>query len=204
MKMTGTDLGSQSWLESANCDGRYGRALGLALALLLLPCAGGEAARVWMRYEREGLRHGQLWRLVSAHLVHLSFEHALLNAAALVLLWMLFARAFTARRWLWVLVGSMGAIDAGFWFLRPAIEWYVGASGILHGVLAAGAVAACRRGEDLGALLLLLLIAKLVYEQQTGLSVFQSSLPILPDAHLFGALGGLLGASLPRLARKPL
>jgi hypothetical protein len=71
-------------------------------------------------------------------------------------------------------------------------------------VLAAGAAAACRRGEDLGALLLLLLIAKLVYEQQTGLSVFQSSLPILPDAHLFGALGGLLGASLPRLARKPL
>lgn len=202
--MTGTDAGSQSWLQSANCDGRYGRTLAIAMAVLLLPCAGGESARLWMRYERAGLLRGQLWRLVSAHLVHLSLAHALLNCAALALLWALFARTLSPRRWAWVLGCSALAIDAGFWLLRPGIEWYVGASGVLHGACAAGAGAALRRGQDLGAVLLLLLIVKLVYEHQSGLSIFAAGMPILPDAHLFGALGGLIGAWLPRPPGKPL
>jgi hypothetical protein len=61
-----------------------------------------------------------------------------------------------------------------------------------------------RRGEALGAGLLLLLIVKLVYEQQSGASLFEGDLPLVPAAHLLGALGGLVGAALPRAAAKPL
>jgi rhomboid family GlyGly-CTERM serine protease len=204
MNIHRTDAVSQSWIRSANCDGRYGAALLAAVILLLGLDAGGEPARMALRYEREALAQGQLWRLLSGHLVHLSLVHALLNCAGLVLLWALFARAYSPRRWAWILFTSTLTIDAGLWFLRPAVDWYVGASGVLHGALAAGAVAFYRRGEGSGAALLLLLIVKLAYEQHSATSVFAHDLPLVPDAHLLGALGGLLGAWLPRPAAKPL
>lgn len=198
MKLSRTDERSQSWRQSVNCDGRAGWVLLMAAALVLVPAALGESGRMWLRYDRQGLEQGQLWRLFSAHVVHLNWQHALLNAAALCLLWVLFAAEYPARRWLWIIGGALVVIDAGLWFLRPQVEWYVGASGILHGVLAAGALAGYRKRRESGALLMLLLVIKLVYEQRTGLSAFDSALPILPDAHLFGVLGGLLGAWLPR------
>jgi rhomboid family GlyGly-CTERM serine protease len=136
--------------------------------------------------------------------VHLNLTHALLNCAGLVLLWMLFAREYTPRRWAWILLASTLAIDAGLWFLRPLIDWYVGASGVLHGALAAGALAMYRRRDGTGAAVLLFLIVKLAYEQHSGASLFASDLPLLPDAHVFGVFGGLLGAWLPRPAAKPL
>jgi rhomboid family GlyGly-CTERM serine protease len=204
MKLTRTDAGSQSWSRSANCDGRYGLALLATLLVLLAFCAGGDRARELLRYEREPLAQLQWWRLIGAHFVHLSLKHTLLNCAGLTFLWMLFAREFTPRRWLWILCCAAAAIDAGLWFLRPEVSWYLGASGVLHGALAAGAVAWYRRGHGLGAALLLLLIMKLIYERNTGSGVFAVDLPLMPDAHLFGALGGLIGASLPRPAAKPL
>jgi rhomboid family GlyGly-CTERM serine protease len=199
-----TDGASQSWLRSANCDARYGAALLAALAVMLALCASGASGRDALSYDRVALAQGQCWRLLSAHLVHLNLTHALLNCAGLVLLWMLLAREFSPRRWLWIVLAASALIDAGLWFLRPEVRWYVGASGVLHGVLAAGAVALYRRGEALGAALLLMLIVKLVYEQHSGASVFAGDLPLVPDAHLFGALGGLIGAWLPQRAGKPL
>jgi hypothetical protein len=45
---------------------------------------------------------------------------------------------------------------------------------------------------------------KLVYEQHSDASLFMHDLPLVPDAHLFGTLGGLFGAVLPRRASKSL
>jgi rhomboid family GlyGly-CTERM serine protease len=194
MKSNRTDSTSQSWFRSANCDARYGAALVTSLALILALCATGEAGRERLRYERIALAHGQWWRLLTAHLVHLSLLHALLNCAGLALLWMLFAREFSPRRWAWILLAACASIDAGLWFLRPQVDWYLGASGALHGALAAGAVALYRRGDAMGTVLVLLLVIKLIYEQHSGASVFAGSLPLVADAHLFGALGGLIGA----------
>lgn len=204
MKISRTDAASQSLIRSANCDGRYGAALLAVLALLLGLWALGESARAALRYERGPLENGQWWRLLSAHLVHLNLAHALLNCAGLTLLWILFAREYTPRRWAWILLVSATLIDAGLWFLRPQVDWYVGASGLLHGALAAGALGLYRRRDGTGAAVLLLLIVKLAYEQHSGASLFAADLPLLTDAHLFGVLGGLLGACLPRPASKPL
>src|SRR6202044_3936975 len=49
---------------------------------------------------------------------------------------------------------------------------------------------------DLGRGVLLLLIVKLVYEHQSGSSLFEGDLPLVSAAHLFGTLGGLLGTLL--------
>ncbi len=198
MKASGSDRLSQSWFRSANCDAGYGAALLAVIALILGLSATGEWGRQTLSYDRNALRAHQWWRLLTAHLVHLSWEHALLNTTGLVLLWSLFARDFSPRRWLWIVALSVAAIDAGLWYLRPAVQWYVGASGVLHGGLAAGACAMYRRGEDTGAALLLVLVVKLLYEQHSGASLFLGNVPLVADAHLFGTLGGLTASFVPR------
>ena len=204
MKATRSDSLPHTWFRSANCDARYGAALLGIVALILGLCATGQWGRRALRYERAGLAAHQWWRLVSAHLVHLSWQHAWLNLIGLVLLWALFARDFSPARWLWIIALSAAAIDAGLWFLRPGVQWYLGASGVLHGALAAGACAMYRRGEGMGALLLLLLVVKLLYEQHAGSSLFVGDVPLVPEAHLFGTLGGLTASFVPRPPVKPL
>jgi rhomboid family GlyGly-CTERM serine protease len=199
-----TDSSAHSWFRSANCDARYGAALLACVALILALNGLGEWGRNTLPYERVALAHGQWWRLLSGHLVHLGWRHALLNCAGLALLWMLFAREFPPRRWLWIGLLAAASIDAGLWFLQPTVDWYLGASGVLHGAWAAGACAMYRRGDGSGAALLLLLIVKLIYEQQSGASLFDGELPLVSAAHLYGTLGGLIGALPPRRPAKPL
>src|SRR5687767_7823968 len=122
------------FLKSLNCDGIHGFALSGCLALLLLPLVGGgELAALW-RYQRAAVAAGEWRRLLSAHIVHLDTRHALWNAAGLALLWALFARSFRPWRWGVALALIVAAVAAGFWFLSPELQWYVGASALLHGV----------------------------------------------------------------------
>ena len=204
MKASRTDSNAQSWFRSANCDARYGATLLSAVVLILALNATAEWGREALAYQRQGLLHYQWWRLLSGHLVHLDWRHALLNCGGLVVLWALFARDYSAMRWLWILTLGALSIDAALWFAYPGVNWYLGASGVLHAAWAAGALATWRRGDGMGAVLLLLLVIKLIYEQRSGLSLFEGELPLVPAAHLFGALGGLLGSLLPPAAAKSL
>jgi rhomboid family GlyGly-CTERM serine protease len=177
-------------LRSLNCDGRHGLALFTACVLLLLPTLAGDGGRQLLRYDRTGLAGGQWWRLVSAHVVHLDVRHALLNSVGLVLMWALFARDYSPRQWLLIVLGAVTAIDAGLWLGDSTVLWYVGSSGALHGVMAAGVLAHVRRGERDAWVLATLLVVKLLYEQWVGALPFSGNDPVVVDAHLYGVLGG--------------
>ena len=172
----------------------------LVFAGLLLPLLLPEAVQTAGRYSRAALTHGEWWRLISAHFVHLGLRHTLLNAAAAGILVLLFGEALSARTWLLVVVVSLVAIDAGLWFFSPNIQWYAGASGVLHGVIAAGGLALAGLRDWRGGVLLVLLTSKLIFEQYTSGDLgFAGGLPVVLDAHLYGALGGasaLLGMRL--------
>src|SRR5579862_2980136 len=151
--------------KSLNCDGRRGALLlGVCAALLLIQC-GGSSAEWALRYDRDALAAGQWWRLLSAHLIHLGFQHALLDLAGLALLWALFAADYSWGAWLLILGLCVLGIDAGLWLLSSTTLWYVGSSGVLHGVLAAGTAAHLRSRQPHGWMLALFLIGKLIYEQ---------------------------------------
>ena len=190
-------------LRSLNGDGNYGWALLGACALLLLITAAGEGGRAWLRYDRVALASGQLWRLLTAHLVHLDLHHALLNCLGLSLMWALFARDYTPRQWLLILLGSMAAIDAGLWLWDSTLGWYVGSSGALHGVMAAGTLAHLRRRERDGWLLAAFLVGKLAWEQGVGALPLSGSDPVVVDAHLFGVAGGLAAAAFLKSPPQP-
>ena len=171
---------------------------GLAAIALGLQAAGLDLA---LRYERSAVAAGEVWRLLTGHLVHLGWMHLGMNIAGLLLVWLLVGAAFSIRHWLMVLGVSIVLVDASFWWLSPGLGWYVGLSGLLHALLVAGALATalCRdRAGRAEALILLVLVAiKLVFEQFAGPlpgSEATAGGAVVVDAHVYGAAAGLVAA----------
>lgn len=162
------------------------------LAVVLLSLLG-ETARSALRYEREAVLQGEYWRLLTGHLVHGNTQHLILNAAGLGLIAALFPHDYSWRAWLLIALFSLLAIDVGFVFYEPQLAWYVGLSGALHGALAAGAIAWWRHeSKALAAVLTAIFAGKLAWEQWHGALPLSGGLPVVVDAHLYGALGGAL------------
>ncbi len=185
-------------------------AWGFVGILILVPTVlmlTGDEGMELLRFDRSGIARGQLWRLLSGHLAHLGWSHLALNGAGLILVWYLVGTAYSAARWLLIAGVAVATIDVCFWFLNPDLEWYVGLSGLLHGLLVAGILA--RLPDDMNAetvVLAVLVVAKLAWEQFNGPlpgSELTSGGPVIVDAHLYGAAGGVLGALLDRVRVRP-
>ena len=169
-------------------------------------------------YLRDAVEHGETWRLVTAHLMHLSVEHAALNLGGLALVAWIFSRELGVRaQWLVCLAG-IACIDAA---LRVSqIDRYVGLSGVLHAWFAAGAMRwllASRdesirvHGRDLavrkrawGALLTTGLAIKLALEwRHQAFWLDGLAFPVVTAAHRSGAVAGCVcGACLAWLSRR--
>ncbi|MEL7025231.1 MAG: rhombosortase [Pseudomonadota bacterium] len=137
----------------------------------------------------------EAWRLVSAHLVHLNWQHALMNALALALLAALVGRCLTARQWAWFWFTASVFVSVGLWIVLPDLERYVGASGVLHGVAALGGIAMFREHRLESVLLLGGLIVKIGWEVQFGATAATAELiggNVIEQAHWFGAVYGAL------------
>lgn len=177
-------------------------ALAAAVAVLAL---GGDAARELLRYERDGIEAGQLWRLLTGHLVHLGWPHVLMNLAALIVLRLLVGAELDAADWAGAALASAAAVDLGLYFAAEQVQWYVGLSGVLHGLLAAGALALLRVHAEVGGVLAAGLVAKLIFEQSGGsmpLTETAAGGPVIVAAHLYGAAGGAVYALIRRTVRR--
>ena len=188
-------------LKSLNCDGVRGLLLLVIMILLWGIALAGPDWTMALRYERTAIGQGEWWRFISAHGVHLGVYHLLLDSAGLLLLWALYAGELAPSLWLWVLTSATAAIDAGLWWGEPQIQWYVGISGVLHGVWAAGALAMGVRGDRSGWLMLVILASKLALEHRAGVSLLDLTMPVVTNAHLYGALGGASAVALAAILR---
>jgi rhomboid family GlyGly-CTERM serine protease len=132
-------------------------------------------------------------------------DHLLLDLGALVLIRLVIGPALSAAAWLGATLLSMAAIDAGLYFGAPDISWYVGLSGILHGLLAAGAFALLGTDRGFAVVLLAGIAAKLAWEHFVGplpWSAEATGGPVITAAHLYGAAGGVIFAGLSALVRR--
>ncbi|MEQ1582299.1 MAG: rhombosortase [Steroidobacteraceae bacterium] len=177
--------------------------MAIAVVLVLL-WAGGGPILDGLRYERTAIAAGEFWRVLSGSLVHASGQHLLLNLAGLALVSLLFPGEYSRREWLLIGLASSIAIAAGLWWGNPEVEWYVGLSGVLHGILAAGAIAWWQsRLRSLAILLAAILVAKLAGEQWFGAIGWSGDLNVIVDAHLYGTVGGAAAGAILSGLRKP-
>lgn len=166
------------------------------LWLVLLLVSGSLQALGWVddwRFNRGLVAQGDVWLLLSGHIVHLNWSHWLLNMAGLSIVAFFFSAHASLTQWLRVILVSACVISAGIWWWLIDIRYYVGLSGVLHGLFLYGALRETRVYPASGYVLLTVLIAKLVWE------FFNGALPgsedmaggrVLTEAHLLGAIGG--------------
>ena len=182
-------------------------AIAVVSGLLAWACALDPRWHDVLDYRRAAVAAGEAWRLITAHLMHLSIEHAVLDVAGLGLVAWIFAAELGWRLQALVSVVAIVFIDTALWVLR--IDRYVGLSGVLHAWFAMGAVGwllAARddalrpQGRDAalrrrlwGAVLSIGLCAKLVLESHHQAFWHDgTAFPVVTSAHRWGALAGVV------------
>ncbi|TVP84624.1 MAG: rhombosortase [Thioalkalivibrio sp.] len=165
--------------------------IGIALLAVILQWSAGAE---WLRLDREHIL-SEPWRLLGAHFVHLGWAHLGLNLAGLALLWALLGDTLRPLWWAsGVVIVALG-VSLGLLYGSPAVGWYVGFSGVLHGLFAAGAVANLRRMTTLALAVLAILFVKLAAEwmgEGDPLAAAWIGGAVIVDAHLYGVIAGLV------------
>jgi rhomboid family GlyGly-CTERM serine protease len=159
----------------------------IAVAILLLHGSSE------LRYDRADILHGQIWRVFTGNFVHANWRHLASDMAGLALWTALASYLETRRSYLILLVGTGLGVGLGLLLLDPHVGWYIGLSGILHGLFAASAIRLLSHKEWLGGFSLLAALAlKVLWEQRYGdLGTAKLlGVPVLVDAHLYGAVTG--------------
>lgn len=166
--------------------------LATVLALAQLERLGFRAAEA-LRYTDS--QPGYRW--LTAHYVHLSLNHALLNVVASLMLVRIFRDVW--ERWHWWLLGLLIplSICATFYVLDYGLHWYVGFSGALHGWFVWPCVLLWKREKSVALLGGIGIFLKLCLEYY-----YPESLPsreiiggnVITAAHRLGAVYGLVYA----------
>jgi rhomboid family GlyGly-CTERM serine protease len=188
-----------------------GRRLALGLAVLMLALAMWRASLPALDWNRGAIAHGQWYRLLTAHLVHLGSSHLLMNVMALILLAELFWQQLRAREVALILLASAFGVSLGLLWMLPDLWRYAGLSGVLHGAWAGSALLLLHtRSADPArpwwAVALLLLAAKLLIENLhgSGLTAEAIGAPVILPSHALGALAGVCCAGLMIFAQSRL
>ncbi|PIE15620.1 MAG: rhombosortase [Rhodobacterales bacterium] len=173
-------------------------------AIWLAELGGPARQQAWL-LETGAVQHGQWWRLLSAHLVHLNRAHCQMNLLGLLSVMFILWPVLTAGQLLWAVSVSGLTIGLLWVLLQPPGPTYVGFSGVIHGVLLYGGLLMIQRGPGwFGGLIVAGITAKLSYEILFGpLPGVEHSIGgrVSMISHCFGALGGALAAVIAGIAR---
>ncbi len=181
----------------------------LACLVLVIGVFSSELS-VYLRYDRNLIEEGEIWRMVTGHFIHLTWSHLLMNLAGFALVFAFFGSLLSNYHWTFFTFFSSVFISLVLYLTSPSLIWYVGLSGILHGLLVLGGLYdyAVRRWESI--LFLSIIFIKLVWEQLYGAlpgSEETAGGPVLVDAHLYGAISALVWFAalilLRRISRHP-
>ncbi|MBL6734252.1 MAG: rhombosortase [Shewanellaceae bacterium] len=149
----------------------------------------------------------QLYRLITAHFMHTGEFHLVLNIIMLWFIGLLHSRHYKLWQWCLMIPMLMIGVSAGIHYLDPNTVYYIGLSGILHGLVVIGAIADLHCQQRSGYVLLLLVVIKVAMDEFgpnfPGLQMLiQADIPA--NANLFGALTGLiLGLIFPFTLPRP-
>ena len=157
--------------------------------------------RMQLLYDRAALIHHELWRLLTCHWVHLSWDHLLWSAMTFLGLGSL-CELMDKKKYCATVTVSALLIPAAIWWGMPDLVVYGGLSGLdcaLYALLMVLLIKREIRSRSrlwvaCFSLLLVGLIAKISYETITGMTIFvsnnHSGMVPVPLAHLVGGVVG--------------
>ena len=149
----------------------------------------------YTRYDRHLISNSHYWLLISGHFAHLNWAHWSLNMAGLAIVAFFFSSYGLLWHWLSVIVISALFVGLGLYWFRPDIGWYVGLSGVLHGLFLFGVTREIKVHPTSGYVLLVLLVGKLAWEMLHGALPGSQDITggtVITDAHLYGGIGGVV------------
>ncbi len=163
--------------------------LALAAVAAAIPSVGA-----LLVYDRDAILKGELWRLLSGHLVHFSVFHLIADQFALGGAGCLIERRLR-RATVWLYLAMAGAIGIALLLFEPRLARFGGLSGLAYGSVFYLALSHLRRGMParalaltvLSALLLKLLVDGIQPVSFLGGPGFQSFVPV-PLSHLIGVI----------------
>jgi len=166
------------------------------MALVLLLGLGGEAVRTALRYDTDAINAGEWWRLLTGSFVHLGWWHLFLNEMGLLVLVLLCPEALPWSVWARRLLLLSLGMSAGLYFFVPDAQWYVGMSGVIHGLFVLGLGRQILVGRDLiAAGCLAYLVGKIAWEMAAGVPVSDEAAiggKVLVESHLYGSLSAVI------------
>jgi len=177
-------------------------AFGIATLCVVLQVAGLDQT---LRFDRDAIANGQFWLLLSGNFVHLGASHLFMNMAGLALVVALVWSHYTAFEWVLITIFSSLVVGVSLYLFDSEVFWYVGFSGTLHALVIAGSIADLRHYPKSAALLLILIIGKLAWEQVSGALPGSESVAggsVVVNAHLYGAIGGAVAGVLLLLLKR--
>jgi len=153
-------------------------------------------------FDRTAIANGEIWRLITGHLVHSDTGHALWNISALVVLGLLMEPRGRLHMVTAAGIGML-AVSSGLWWYMPELERYCGLSGMLNTlfVVLLADLWRCHR-HPVFVVVAFALTGKLLAEMLTQQSlVITTAWPTVPLSHLAGCIGGLAYAKARNVFR---
>ncbi len=146
-------------------------------------------------FDRSAISSGELWRVLSGHLVHADREHLIWNMVPFLMLGTLLERELGLSAGDHALLLALGAvvITAGVWWALPGLDRYCGLSGVLNTQLSVFLAIAWRRQRNPALIAVGIgVVAKVLVEVSLGGGLLSiGAWPSVPIAHGFGLISGV-------------
>jgi rhomboid family GlyGly-CTERM serine protease len=174
----------------------------ITLLVLLITTIFASLINPLLRFDRGGIYEGEIWRLFTGHFVHLGAYHALMNIIGLFLIRSIFPVSIDNKNLPKAILFIAVSISLALLLGSPQLDWYLGFSGVLHGLFAFCIVVHLTPRISIDWLILVALIFKVINEQLPGYDanylMDYIHAPVAVDAHLYGALAGIIWGVLTR------
>ena len=155
-----------------------------------------------LRFDRGSIYEGEIWRLVTGHFVHLGPYHAAMNIFGLILICSIFPDAIDSNSLPKATLFIAVSVSVALLICSPHLDWYLGLSGVLHGLFAFAIVMHLTARISILWLALAALIVKVIYEQMPGYDASYLTnyihAPVAVDAHIYGTVSGCFWGVLVR------
>lgn len=170
--------------------------INLIVGVIIIFAASVDRLFPLLSLTRAQVTQGEVWRLFTSNFVHFGWPHTLMNLAAFILCALALLNSLPARQLLGLMLWCCLSVGLGVYYLNPEYGTYAGLSGAIHGFIVAGLMHNKRHPAWLNAILIALVFTKIIYEHQPTYQATQLQtlmpVPVAYDAHMYGAIAGLL------------